>query len=253
MTKRVLIVDDEEDARELLKVHLGRHTQFSLIGEARNGQEALMAIREQQPDIVLLDIQMPEMSGIELVEQLAESHSPKVIFITAYDQFAVKAFELNAVDYLLKPFSKDRFDQTLRKVAFSPVNPDIGSFIAALSQTSLKKDHLVRFAYREGPSTLFIPVSDVITIVSADQYVEVHTISRKYLIRLAMDYLEQVLDPTTFYRTHRSYIVHLNSVESIEQYEPRNFLVHLKGGLQAKLSRDKRDTFNQKLLGDLNP
>lgn len=252
MTKKVLIVDDEEDARELIKVHLERHPQFSLVGEAQNGQEALMAIRDQQPDIVLLDIQMPEMSGIELVEQLAESHPPKIIFITAYDQFAVKAFELNAVDYLLKPFSKDRFDQTLKKVDLASENPDLRSLITALSQTSLKKDHLVRFAYREGSATLFIPASDVIMIVSADQYVEVHTLDRKYLIRLSMDYLEQVLDPATFFRAHRSYFVDLNSVESIEQYEPRNFLIHLKGGLQAKLSRDRRDTFNQKLLGDLN-
>ncbi len=253
MTKKVLIVDDEEDARELLKVHLARHQQFSLIGEAQNGQEALAAIQGLAPDIVLLDIQMPEMSGIELVEQLEGTHPPKIIFITAYDQFAVKAFELNAVDYLLKPFSKDRFDKTLEKISGVTEKQDLRSLIETLSQTAHKKEHLLRFAYREGASTLFIPTSDVVMIVSADQYVEVHTTNRKYLIRLSMEYLEQVLDPTSFYRTHRSYFVSLNAVESIEQYEPRNFLIHLQGGLQAKLSRDKRDSFNQKLLGDMNP
>ncbi len=251
MRKTVLIADDEEDARELLKVHLKHHDHLSLVAEAQNGQEALEAIQKWQPDIVLLDIQMPELSGIELVEQLKETTPPQIIFITAYDQFAVKAFELNAVDYLLKPFSKDRFDQTLNKVAATAEKQDLQMLVATLSHTPAKKEYLARFAYRDGLSTIFIPVNEVYMVISADQYVEVFTTEKKYLIRLAMDYLEQVLDPGIFFRTHRSYFVNINFVTSIEQYEPRNFLVHLRGDLQAKLSREKRDTFNQKLLGDI--
>lgn len=251
MTKTVLIVDDEEDARELLKIHLTRHEQYSLVGEAQNGQEALSAIQKLQPDIVLLDIQMPEMNGIELVEQLTFSTSTQIIFITAYNQFAVKAFELNAVDYLLKPFSRDRFDQTMEKVAVLNEKQDLQSLIATLSQARAKKEYIVRFAYREGPSTLFIPVSEVPAVVSADQYVEVYTAGRKYLIRLSMDYLEKVLDPSIFFRTHRSYFVNLQFVKSIEQYEPRNYLIHLKGEIKAKLSRDKREAFNKRLLGEV--
>ncbi len=249
MTRTVLIVDDEEDARELLKVHLARHKKLVLIGEAQNGLEALEAIHQLRPDIVLLDIQMPEMNGIQLIEQLKNSSPPDIIFITAYDQFAVKAFELNAVDYLLKPFSKDRFDQTIEKVAGLTETQNIQSLIDTLSQTQFKKAHLARFAYKDGLSTIFIPTQEVPLIASADQYVEVLVGNKKYLIRLSMDYLEQVLDPTTFYRSHRSHFVNLHFVESIEQYEPRNFLVHLKGGLQAKLSRGKRDDFNEKLIG----
>lgn len=251
MTKTVLIVDDEEDARELMKIHLARHEQYALVGEAQNGQEALSAIEKLQPDIVLLDIQMPEMNGIELVEQLSFSTSTQIIFITAYDQFAVKAFELNAVDYLLKPFSRSRFDQTMEKAAALNEKQDLQSLIATLSLATNKKEYIVRFAYREGLSTLFIPVSEVPAVVSADQYIEVYTAGRKYLIRLSMDYLEKVLDPSIFFRTHRSYFVNLQFVESIEQYEPRNYLIHLKGGIKAKLSRDKREAFNKKLLGEV--
>ncbi|MDW3191456.1 MAG: LytTR family DNA-binding domain-containing protein [Cytophagales bacterium] len=249
MRKTVLIADDEEDARELLKVHLKRHDHLSLVAEAQNGQEALEAIQKWKPDIILLDIQMPELSGIELVEQLKETAPPQIIFVTAYDQFAVKAFELNAVDYLLKPFSKDRFDQTLNKVTNATEKQDLQMLMATLSHTIPKKEYLARFAFRDGPSTLFIPTNEVSMIISADQYVEVFTTEKKYLIRLAMDYLEQVLDPAVFFRTHRSYFVNINFVTSIEQYEPRNFLVHLQGDLQAKLSRDKRDAFNLKLSG----
>lgn len=251
MSKTVLIADDEEDARELLKVHLARHHYLSLVAEVQNGLEALEAIRRWQPDIVLLDIQMPELSGVELVEQLDVPSPPQIIFITAYDQFAVKAFELNAVDYLLKPFSKDRFDQTLQKVAAASEKQDLKSLLATLTHTTSKKEYLSRLAYREGPSTIFISVDEVRMVVSADQYVEIYTAEKKHLIRLAMDYLEQVLDPVVFFRTHRSYFVNLNYVASIEQYEPRNFLVHLQGEFQAKLSRDKRDLFNQKLQGNV--
>lgn len=249
MSKSVLIVDDEEDARELLKVHLARHQELRLIGEAKNGLEALEAIRSQQPDIVLIDIQMPEMNGIALAEQLV-SYALQIVFITAYDQFAVKAFELNAMDYLLKPFGKDRFDQTIRKVLSSPQQP-YQQFIETLSQTWISKQYLKRFTYRTGLNTLFIPVDEVWMIESADQYVEIHTASRKYLIRLAMDYLESILDPALFFRTHRSYFVNLGQVRSVEQYESRNFLIHLNGDLQAKLSRDKRDHFSRLLTGNI--
>lgn len=249
MSKKVLIVDDEEDARELLKVHLRRHHQLTCIGEAKNGEEAIPLIDSLAPDIVLLDIQMPEMNGIEVVERLNDMQ-PYIIFITAYDQFAVKAFELNAVDYLLKPFSKERFDTTIEKVLTASHERDYQDMIATLSQTWPQKTFLKRFSYRSGLKTSYIPVEDVIMIESADQYIQVHAISGKYLIRLAMDYLQNILDPAMFYRTHRSFFVNLNFVESVEQYETRNFLIHLHSSRQAKLSREKKESFNKFLIGD---
>ena len=251
MTHTVLIVDDEEDARELLKVHLKRHPDLQLVGEASNGPEALAIIEKSQPEIVLLDIQMPGMNGIEVVERTESS--PIFVFVTAYDQFAVKAFELNALDYLLKPISKGRFDQTIQrirsKLPSSEKNEykDLVSHVAAT--LSARKGYLQRFTYRSGLKTAYISTDEVTMISSADQYVEIHTTGKKYLLRLSMDYLEQVLDPSIFSRTHRSFIIKIDEVVSVEQYEPRNFIIHLKGGLTAKLTRDKKDDLNRLLTG----
>ncbi|MEL6536674.1 MAG: LytTR family DNA-binding domain-containing protein [Bacteroidota bacterium] len=251
MKHTVLIVDDEEDARELLKVHLRRHPDLEWVAEASNGAEALDLIKEHQPDIVLLDIQMPEMNGIEVVENT--DASPLFVFITAYDQFAIKAFELHALDYLLKPVSNGRFDQTMERITAALQLAEGLAYKETTQQVASTLTHqpgyLQRFTYRSGLKTLYIPTEEVSLIASADQYVEVHRGGNKYLLRLSMDYLEQVLDPAMFFRTHRSYLVKLAEVESIEQYEPRHYLVHLKGGLQAKLARDKRDELNRLLTG----
>ena len=251
MKHTVLIVDDEEDARELLKVHLKRHPDLQLVGEASNGAEALELIEKNQPEIVLLDIQMPEMNGIDVVERTEAS--PVFVFVTAYDQFAVKAFELNALDYLLKPVSNSRFDQTIQRIKSNLPSSggkeykDLVTHVAAT--LSGRKGHLQRFTYRSGLKTSYISTDEVVMISSADQYVEIHTIGKKYLLRLSMDYLEHVLDPAVFFRTHRSFIIKMDQVLSVEQYEPRNFIIHLKDSLTAKLTRDKKDELNRLLTG----
>ncbi|MEL7001159.1 MAG: LytTR family DNA-binding domain-containing protein [Bacteroidota bacterium] len=251
MKRTVLIVDDEEDARELLKVHLGRHPDFDLVGEASNGMDALHLIQKVQPDIVLLDIQMPEMNGVEVVEKT--ELCPVFIFVTAYDQFAVKAFELNALDYLLKPVSDKRFDQTISRVQsnFESIEKDnYKDLITQVASTlSDRQGYLQRFTYKVGLKTIYIPTDEVVMISSADQYVEIHTNNKKYLLRLSMDYLEEVLDPALFFRTHRSFMVKIANVSSIEQYEPRNFIVHLNSGLRAKLTRDRKDALDKLLTG----
>lgn len=252
MKHSVLIVDDEEDARELLKVHLKRHPYLRVVGEASNGAEALLLMAKHEPEIVLLDIQMPEMNGIEVVEKA--SPSPIFVFITAYDQFAVKAFELNAMDYLLKPIANNRFDQTIQRVTStlqSAGGAEYKELVNDVAATlSASKEYLQRFTYRSGLKTTYISIAEVEMISSADQYVEVYTSDKKYLLRLSMDYLEQVLDPALFFRTHRSFIVKLDQVVALEQYEPRNFIVHLKNDLRAKLTRDKKDDLNRLLTGN---
>lgn len=250
MNKTVLIVDDEEDARELLKIHLNRHPNLSVVGEAKNGKDALESIGSLRPDIVLLDIQMPELSGIEVVERLTEK--PIIIFVTAYDAFAVKAFDLNAVDYLLKPINSERFDRTIEKaLQVQHSQPFYQDLISSISDVvGNRSQYLHRFAYRDGLKTIYIQTKHVIMIESDDQYVNVFTSDNSYLLRLSMDYLESVLDPNIFFRSHRSYLVNIEQLTSVEQYEPRNFLIHLEGELQAKLSRERKEVLNTILLGN---
>ncbi len=249
MSIRVIIVDDEDDARELLKIHLQRHQQIDVVGEATNGQEAIAQITSQQPDLIFLDIQMPELSGLEVVEQI--SNTPQVIFITAYDEFAVSAFELHALDYLLKPFSEKRFDEAVGRAIDQLTrgeNPQ-DLYLALLEE--LKGDHrtkyLNRLSYKQGLKTILVDVEDILFIEAADQYVEVHTVEKTHLIRQSMDFLEERLEPNTFFRTHRSAIVRLSEVSSLEQYEPKNALVHLKSGKKVKLSQSRKLLFQSKL------
>lgn len=250
---KVAIVDDEEDARALVKIHLHRHENLQTIGEAQNGLEAIQLIEKQQPDIVLLDIQMPELNGLDLIARIKQM--PHFIFITAYDQFAVKAFELHAVDYLLKPFSAKRFDEAVQR-AVQLIRQ--GKIEQNTYQTLLEtiKNHksnsnpeqfLKHIIYKSGSKTHYIPTDEILLIEAADQYVNIFTSKKKFLIRQSMDYLEEQLNPDIFIRTHRSFIIRLSEVDAIEQYQPRNLLIHLKNGRTAKLSKSKKQLLQEKL------
>ncbi|MEM1134855.1 MAG: LytTR family DNA-binding domain-containing protein [Bacteroidota bacterium] len=251
MIYKVAIVDDEEDARELIKIHLSRQSEMQVIGEAKNGAEAIELIKEKKPDIVLLDIQMPEFNGLEVVSAL--SGTPHFIFITAYDQFAVKAFELNAVDYLLKPFTDIRFDESLRRAKEIILQGRTEKDVYVMLLEEIKNHQTVsnqfikRLAYKAGAKTSYINIDDIVMIEAADQYVDVHTKAKKYLLRQSMDYLEEMLDPQIFFRTHRSFIVRLSEVDSVEQYQARNLLVHLKNGKTVKLSSIRKQLFQNRL------
>ncbi len=250
MEVRVLIADDEEDARELMKVHIGRHPNLSLVGVATDGAEAVRHIQLSQPDLVFLDIQMPELSGLEVVTELETV--PEIIFVTAYDEFAVRAFELNALDYLLKPFTERRFDEAIdrftKRIADSRYKLDAYlSLLGELGSSNLRNQPLQRISYRSGSKTMFLSVEDILLVTAADQYVEIHTASGKYLVRQSMDYLESRLDQDLFFRTHRSAIIRLSQVQSMEQYEPKNALVHLKNGMSVRLSQGRKQLFQAKL------
>ena len=249
MKYKVLIVDDEEDARELLKIHLNRHPNFEIIGEGQNGKEALLLMKRTNPDVVFIDIQMPEMNGIEVIERATSL--PCFVFVTAYDEFAIKAFELNALDYLLKPLAASRFDQTIERVLEKLQSDDIQDYKEQVWQVSSSiskpSTYLQRFAYKSGLKTTYIPVTYIVLITAADQYVEIHTASKKYLLRLSMDYLERTLDPSLFFRSHRSSIVKVSEVISIEYYESKNYIVHLSSNLKAKLTKERRELLNELL------
>jgi len=210
---RVLVVDDEELARARVKDLLAGHDEFECVGEAGNGITAVDSIKALRPDIVLLDIQMPGMNGFEVIEALDEV--PLIIFATAYDEYAIKAFEVNSIDYLLKPISKERFAEALARARGLLDEEDgleqtIGR-IAELVQPS----GINRLPVTKGKRIVLLDPGDVIRIEASDELVFVHTKSEKYLINMTMAELEQRLDPKSFFRTHRSSIVNLDHVLEI--------------------------------------
>lgn len=210
---RVLIVDDEELARARVKDLLAGHEEFECIGEAGNGIAAVESIKQFRPDLVLLDIQMPGMNGFEVIESLDEV--PLVVFATAFDEYAIKAFEVNSIDYLLKPITKERFAEALTR-ASDLLHEEIG-----LEQTIGRIAELVqpaglnRLPVTKGKRIVLLDAGDVVWVEASDELVFVHTKSDRYLINMTMSELEQRLDAKTFFRTHRSSIVNLDHVVEI--------------------------------------
>ncbi|MEM6398381.1 MAG: LytTR family DNA-binding domain-containing protein [Bacteroidota bacterium] len=239
---RVAIIDDEADARALVKIHLERHPHVQLVGEASDGEMAVALIEEKQPDLIFLDIQMPAFDGLEVISK--SSYIPQVIFITAYDSYAIKAFELNAVDYLLKPFTPERFDAAMERASerlqTSLDNEVLRRIARQLQQNGAEQPYLKHLVHRRSSTTEYIPVEDILFIRAADQYVEAHTLEQSYLLRQSMDSLEQQLDPALFFRTHRSAIIALDQLKAISQDEFKHYQVVLKGGQVVPLSQVRR-------------
>lgn len=246
---RIAIIDDEIDARELVKIHLQRHPNLEFIGEAGDGKMAVNLLQSKQPDLVFLDIQMPAFGGIEVISR--SKHLPQVIFITAYDSFAIQAFELNAVDYLLKPFTPERFDaaieRAIQRLHSSSQHDVLQCLVNQLMQSNTGAPYLKRLAHRRTATTEYITVADIHYIRAADQYVEVHTLEQSYLLRQSMDSLEQQLDPDFFFRTHRSAIIAIDQLKAITQDEFKHYQVVLKGGKVVPLSQVRRAMLVAKL------
>ncbi len=250
-TISVAIIDDEWDARSLVKLHLERHSRLQLVGEAEDGVEAEKLLQELRPDLIFLDIQMPGYNGIEILKRAVEI--PHVIFITAYDDFAVKAFELNAIDYLLKPFTAQRFDQAVARATNRLVTPLTQEVVHQLiGQFKLKSEntYLKRLPYKHGNVTEYIDSNKLRYIKSADQYVEVYTEHQKYLIRQSLDQLEKQLSPDVFIRIHRSVIVRLSLIKAIQQDEFRRFQVILYSGEVLPLSQVRKPLLVAKLKAE---
>lgn len=234
---RTIIVEDEAPARDLVKAFLKNHENIEVIMECADGFSGVKAINENKPDLVFLDIQMPKLTGFELIELLDEM--PAIIFTTAYDKYAIKAFELSAVDYLMKPFSLSRFNEAIEKV-YTRLNhvkdPDPG--LQKLTQ-QLKNDTKVleRIFVKTGNKIDVVPVSDIIRIVAEDDYVEIFTAQSKYLKKETMNYLEEKLPADVFIRVHRSYIINLNYIEKIERYGKESHLVILQDGSKVNVSK----------------
>ncbi len=244
---KAIIVDDEAPALANLELLLARDPQLELLAACSDGASAIAAIQTYQPELVFLDIQMPEVSGFDVLKALSPSERPYVIFVTAYDQYALKAFEVNAVDYLLKPFGDQRFFDAVTKAKLLIQQQDqqalqakLGQLLQHLDQDQSQK-YLKKLSVRQGSKISFIKIEDIVWIEADNQYVKVHLKTASHLMRQSLNYLDEHLDPTIFYRTHRSAIVNVNRIESIEPYFKGDYHIRLDNGIIVKLSRHRTD------------
>ncbi len=242
-----IIIEDEQPARDLLKAYLQSHDEIELVAECENGFEGIKAIAEYRPDLIFLDIQMPKLTGFEMLELLEEY--PEIIFTTAYDEFALRAFEMNAVDYLMKPFSKTRFDQALEKV-FNRLKTKSHSN-HALEKLKEQVQESVgpqeRFFVKTGNRIDVIPVDEIRHVEAQDDYVEFHTTKGRFLKKETMTQLEKQLPPEQFLRVHRSHIIRLDQMEKLEKYGKESYMVILKDGTKVQVSKSRIKSLKEQL------
>lgn len=235
MKKTVILVDDEPLACSLLQEYLKNYPELEVVAECHDGFEAAKAIAKYQPDLLFLDIQMPKINGFELLEIIQEN--PAVIFTTAYDEYALKAFETNALDYLLKPFSPDRFDQAIQKW-LKNVESHV-NLKADIKETLHKQpDEHLRIVIKDGTEIQIIPTSEIEYIEAYGDYVKIHHKGKIHLKNKTMKYYEQILSPNQFVRTHRSYIVNIDDLTKIESFEKNKYIAILRSGKRIPISRN---------------
>jgi two-component system LytT family response regulator len=231
---KVILIDDEPLARSIVKEYLGKHPELEIVAECNDGFEGIKAIQQFQPDLIFLDIQMPKINGFEMLELV--DHPPAVIFTTAFDEYAIKAFEAHAVDYLLKPFAEERFEKAIQKWKEQKGNSskNTGELLEAVSQSPAQSQRIV---VKNGSKIKIIPVQDVFYLEAADDYVKVHTQEGSFLKNKTMNHFEQTLDPSQFVRSHRSYIVNIQQITRIDPYEKDNHIAILRSGAKVPVSR----------------
>src|SRR4051812_44172850 len=217
--KKAIIIDDEPLARSIVKEYLGFYPQIELVEECNDGFQGVKAIQQHKPDIVFLDIQMPKINGFEMLELIDDS--PAIIFTTAFDEYAIKAFEAHAVDYLLKPFSQERFDKAIYKWG-EYQGPAPATTQGLLETASLSATQNQRVVVKNGPKIKIIPTHDIFFLEAADDYVKVYTQEGVFLKNKTMSHFEKTLDVQQFVRSHRSYIVNVQYITRLDAYEKDN-------------------------------
>ncbi len=237
---RTLIIEDEAPARMLLQGFLADHPAIEVIGEYADGFSGLKAINDNKPDLLILDIQMPKLTGFELLE-LLDDNVPEIIFTTAYDQYAIKAFEMNAVDYLMKPFSKDRLHQAIDKVVdrFRRKIPEQSPLKKLVENLHDQQETIERIVVRNGSQIHVIPIADIIQLEAQDDYVMIHTDAGRFMKKETMGFLEQHLPADQFIRIHRSHIVQIKHIKKMEQYGRESYMIILSNGNQVNLSKSR--------------
>jgi two-component system LytT family response regulator len=246
-TWSALIVDDEPFARASLRALLEREPDAITILEAKNGQEAASLIRDERPDVVFLDVQMPDMNGFDVVRQVGAAAMPDVIFVTAHDHFAIRAFEINALDYLLKPVAEERFAEALNRArARLKRRGDDSERIVSLLQTLASPPRtLTRMAVRSAGRTSFVNLEDVRWIQGAENYVQLHTATTEHLVQMTIQSLLDLLDPDMFVRIHRSIIVNVRHISHIETGSHGNYDFTLNNGARVHSSRSYTDAIKK--------
>ncbi len=227
--KKILIVDDEEDARSLLRFYISQHEALSIVGEATNGLEAVQRIKELQPDTVFLDIQMPGLNGFEVLTHLDEI--PEIVFSTAFDQYALKAFEVHALDYLLKPYGKVRFENALSRILKNQEG------LVSLTEALLKKEgaYPERIILHKGNRKIMVAVNDILYAEAFGDYTKVFTAQQEFLSVRGISQVLEGLNPDLFIRLHRSYFVNKNKLLEIKKTE-RYYYALLSNSLMLKIS-----------------
>lgn len=232
---KAIIVDDEPLARTIIRAYLNKWPLIEVVAECSNGFEAMKAIREYQPQVMFLDVQMPKITGLELMEVI--DFPVYVIFTTAYDQYAIKAFELNAVDYLLKPFSEDRFALSVKKV-IEKINSGVSCKMDAVEKVQEESPaYLERVVVKKGDKLEVLSLDKIMYFEAQEDYVMVYTHDSRYLKQKTMKYFEDHLSASNFVRIHRSYIVNIEKIERLEPYDKDTYLAILNNSVRLKISR----------------
>ena len=248
---KVLVADDEPLARERLSGLLGQEPDIEVVGQARDGEEAVTAIHDDSPDLVFLDVQMPQMSGFDVIEAVGSDKMPLVIFVTAYDQHALKAFQVRALDYLLKPFDRERFQEALtraRQQLERDENGDLGRRLLALVK-DLRRDQPKsdRLVVKSGGRLFFLRTDEIDWVEAAGNYVRLHVGPGSHLLRETMNAIEGRLDPEKFFRIHRSRIVNMERIQELQPWLNGEYAVLLRTGTRLTLSRGYREKLQDRL------
>lgn len=251
MRIRLLTVDDEPLARDKIRTMLAGDPEIEIVGECSNGAEAVAAVQRLRPDLMLLDVQMPQVDGFAVLDALKSDHLPLVIFVTAFDHYAIQAFEVHALDYLLKPFDRERFEAAIEhaKAQIGARNGHLDQRIfSLLKQLEADAKYLERLVVKAGGRVFFLLTSEIDWIEAEGNYVNVHTAQKSHLLRESISGLEAQLDPKKFIRIHRSTIVNLRRIKELQPWSHGEYHVILNDGTELTLSRNYRDNL-QSVLG----
>jgi two-component system, LytTR family, response regulator len=248
---RTLIVDDEPLARERIAELLASDQEIEIIGECADGRKAVAAIREQSPDLLFLDVQMPVLDGFEVLKAVGGRRMPAVIFVTAYDQYALRAFDFHALDYLLKPFSRARFKKALQRAKHQIEREQSGEInqrlISLLEQLKEDRKHLDRLVIKSGGRVFFLKTEEIDWIDTVGNYVRLHVGKESHLMRETLNGLESKLDPDRFLRIHRSSIVNIDRIKELQPWFNGEYMVLLRDGTQLNMSRGYREKLSDHL------
>ena len=248
MRIKALIVDDEPLARDRIRELLKEHPEVEVIGEAKNGQEAVASVTNDHPDLVFLDVQMPDLDGFDVLQNLNVEQLPVIIFVTAYDQYALRAFDVHAVDYLTKPFDRQRFAEAVEQAKLfmkGAKEPDTARILSMLQELRAGARYLERFAIKNGETVFFVRAEDVDAIEAQGNYVRLNLASSSHLLRDTLNNIESQINPRMFVRIHRRTIVNIDRVKEVQTWARGEYRVVLSTGAHYTLSRGYRQHFEK--------